>query len=161
MYEILKARYGGLIIRYIDASNSTTTASNADNAKPSMRLASLVADGWTVGGDDEDGLEDVSPQKKWWDGGLAVMFPKVDSRTIMVSPVSIRSKTNIVICPRWIGDDSKGVNIGSRGLIANTSWENAVGAKNMLYATEDEEYEKICNEAYDDARRVCEENSLV
>ncbi|GMH64937.1 hypothetical protein TrST_g9655 [Triparma strigata] len=118
-------------------------------------------DGWTVGGDDEDGLEDVSPKKKWWDGGLAVMFPKIDSRTIMVSPVSIRSKTNIVICPRWIGDDSKGVNIGSRGLIANTSWENAVGAKNMLYATEDEEYEKIFNEAYDDARRVCEENSLV
>lgn len=115
-------------------------------------------DGWTVDG---DGLEDVPAKEKWWDGGLAVMFPKIDGKTIMVSPVSIRSKDNIIICPKWLGSDKDGMNIGSRGLTANTSWENARGAKNMLYATEDSEYEKIFGEAYDDARRVCEENNLV
>ena len=59
------------------------------------------------------GVVDVGPIPQWYDGGLAAMFPKIDDGTMLVSPVSIRSKSNIVICPQWVGGE-KGLKIGSR-----------------------------------------------
>jgi hypothetical protein len=92
-------------------------------------------DGWTVESQNNDVLETLAPKKKWWDGGLAVMFPKVDNSTILVSPVAIRSKSNIVISPKWIGDDP-GIPIGTNGLLANKTMEvrPAVTTANRVHA---------------------------
>ena len=106
------------------------------------------------------GEVEVEPQPRWWDGGLAAMFPRINRKTLVISPVSIRHPKNLVICPPWTGNP-KGLKIGEGGMMADISFANAVAAKNMVLPVEDDVYERIYRDAYDDAKRVCMEAGLV
>jgi hypothetical protein len=97
---------------------------------------------------------------RWWDGGLSMMWPSMDERTILVSPVAIRSKSNIVICPEW-NESAVGLPTGQDGLIINATLRNAVAANQMLIPADDTVYDKVYAAAYDDAKRVCEMNGLL
>jgi hypothetical protein len=99
----------------------------------------------------------VQPRDEWYDGGLSNMWPTVDKRTLVVSPVAITSSKNICICPKPTAATTIHAGGGIR-FVAST--DNAWSVRNMLHPADDEEYERIFHEGYADAKRVCEEKGL-
>ena len=95
----------------------------------------------------------------WIDGGLAQNWPTLDSGTIVVSPIAIQSKSNIVISPK-IEEGGRLVEL-SKGLKVGVSFENGLALKNMILSTEEATYQEIYNSAYDDATRVIKEKNLI
>ena len=108
------------------------------------------------GKDGEDAVR-LPARGLWYDGGLAAMWPTVNTSTLVVSPVSIRSSRNICISP----PPSSGLYVpGGNGIEVNVSLPNASAVHRMLHPSTDDEYRKIFESGYEDARRVCVEEGL-
>ena len=131
---------------------SKTCAAGQANKYMSNKEVSIAID--RVGGKQKRAARD-----NWIDGGLAQMFPILDKHTIVVSPIAIQSKSNIVISPK-IEDGGRLASI-SAGIKVGVSFKNGVAVKNMLLSTEEGRYQEIFSEAYDDAVRVCKDHNLI
>ena len=86
------------------------------------------------------------------------MWPKLDSKTIVVSPLSIKSLDQLCICPELPADGylaplSKDLSIG-------ISKENGTALTRMLWSSDNMTFEEIYRNAYDDATRVLREKGL-
>ena len=103
------------------------------------------------------GVSVLDPKNRWLDGALSQMFPKLDSGTIIISPLAMRSSSNIVICPK-VDDKARTLALGSLKLDATAT--NAKAVRRMLISSDDGELQRIFAAAYDDAKRVLKENNL-
>ncbi|GMI48339.1 hypothetical protein TrCOL_g8833 [Triparma columacea] len=99
-----------------------------------------------------DGGYDVIEGEEWVDGGLSIMWPTVDSHTIVVSPVTIKHRVNKVICPRKT-EGARYVKV-SKDIEVEISLRNIKGGRDMIMPKDVKMYEQIFEDAYEDAERV-------
>ncbi|GMI38240.1 hypothetical protein TeGR_g3669, partial [Tetraparma gracilis] len=98
----------------------------------------------------------LPPSPLWYDGGLAAMWPLLDDRTLIVSPLPVAHARNVAICPP---PSSPSLPAGG-GVSVSLSAGAARSARLMLQPVGEEEYEDIYRGAWEDARRVCREKGI-
>ena len=95
--------------------------------------------------------------EEWIDGGISVMWPSLDESTVVVSPVTIRHASNVVVCPKG-EEGSKWARV-SRDIEVEISRQNGTGAIEMIHPTNTKRYDEIFESAYEDARRAFEDGA--
>jgi len=101
----------------------------------------------------------LPPAPTYYDGGLAAMWPLVDAKTLIVSPVAVKAtKGNICICPPL--DPTATLIPAGGGVDFAVTTQNLKSVRYMIHPGDDDMYAKVFEDAYEDARRVCREKGI-